>query len=126
MSVDETPEPVELRIEEREGVVVVVLAGELDLACADRVAAAIDRATAQSVDGVVVDLRELAYMDSTGLRTLLDAHGRAAARGRRFAVVPGSGPAQRIIALTGAGALLETVEGPDELRPGDAREPGGG
>jgi anti-anti-sigma factor len=74
---------------------------------------------------VVIDLQGLSYMDSTGLRALLDARDRAAARGRRLAFLSGSGPAHRVIALTGADALLESVERPGDLRPGRGRAAGG-
>lgn len=122
MPAEETPGPIEVLIEERDGVLVVALAGELDIACASQVAAALDEAIAESGHEVAVDLSRLEYMDSTGLRTLLEARERAAARGRRLALLGVSARARRVIELTGADALLEIVEDIDELRPGGAEE----
>ena len=55
------------------GVAVVRVAGELDLSCADQVAAALDAAVPLASDRLVVDLAELRFMDSSGLAVLLRA-----------------------------------------------------
>ena len=82
------------------GRVVLALSGELDLVTEPQLAAALDEAAGQPVR---IDLSELAFMDSTGLRALL-----AAAR-----EVPGlelTGPLQppvrRLLELTQTLAIL--------------------
>jgi anti-sigma B factor antagonist len=50
---------------------VVRLAGELDLAGAARVTAAVERLAGRG-EAVVLDLRDVTFIDSTGVRTLLD------------------------------------------------------
>lgn len=63
-----------LRIESRRepGAAVIRLRGELDLAGAPRLAEAV-RDEARDGDPVVLDMSEVTFIDSTGVRTLLDA-----------------------------------------------------
>ena len=85
----------------------VVLEGELDIASVDdaqrRVAAAERRAPSL----LVIDLSNLTFVDSSGVRVLLLADDRARAVGRRLAVRLGTGPALRVFAALG---LVEKFE----------------
>ena len=73
---------------ERDGRAVVVPRGELDLATAPELDAVVNERLDAGQD-VVMDLRELAFMDSTGLRVLVAAHARveSADGGPTFLVV---------------------------------------
>jgi anti-anti-sigma factor len=94
----ETPRPGEaLRVDAEtvHGVGVVHLAGELDLAGAPRVVGITeDLAAARPL---VIDLREVTFIDSTGVRTLLDVE-RAAPRG--MALLAPSPTVIRVLELT--------------------------
>jgi anti-sigma B factor antagonist len=59
---------------------------------------------------LVLDLRSLKFMDSTGLRLILSAHARAVKQGRRLAIVPGGEAIRRILRLTGVLERLNVVE----------------
>jgi anti-sigma B factor antagonist len=59
---------------------------------------------------LVLDLRKLKFLDSTGLRLILSAHSRARRCGRRLTIVPGSGAVRRIFRLTGMNDRLDIVE----------------
>ena len=61
---------------------------------------------------LVLDLRSLKFMDSTGLRLILSAHARAMNRGRKLAIVEGGAAIQRIFRLTGVLDRLNVVEAP--------------
>ena len=92
---------------------VIALAGELDLAGA----AALERELAGVDAGaVVVDLRGLGFMDSSGLRALAVAAQRAQRAGRRFALVPGAAQVMRVFDITRMRERLEFVTDPGELR----------
>ena len=67
------------------------------------------------VDLLIVDLRELRFMDSTGLHALVKANKRAGEAGQRFAVVKGGAQIQRLLSLTGVGELLIVADSPEEL-----------
>jgi anti-sigma B factor antagonist len=82
--------------------VVVAVTGELDLATVGRVEQEISELYARGFDAVVLDLRALTFIDSTGLRLLvrLDALSRDGDGSRRFGILDGTGPARRLLALT--------------------------
>jgi anti-anti-sigma factor len=107
-----------LRIEpsHEDGSVVLRLHGELDMATAPQVDAAVRDALAQG--DVVVDLSALDFLDSTGLRTMIVAREEAARAGRRLALVPGIDNVQRVFKLTG---LLDRFEWLGSPEPSDER-----
>jgi two-component system, OmpR family, sensor kinase len=81
----------EFRIEEarRNGLVVLRLRGDLDLASADAVAERLDALSAAG-EPVLLDLDNLAFMDSSGLRVVLQAAENSRTSGWRFMLTPGS------------------------------------
>lgn len=93
--------------EQPDGSVVVVLAGELDIASAP----SLNEALAAIADrGVVLDLRQLDFIDSTGLHSLVKADRRAREAGKPFVIVRGRQQVQRVFDVTGVGQRLEIVE----------------
>lgn len=107
---------VELRIDARHEPdrIVLSLHGELDLASAPLLQSEIESAEADLATLVVLDLDDLQFIDSTGLRIILAAHERSQARGQMLAVTRGSQQVQRLMSITGAGEHLRIVESPDE------------
>src|SRR5438270_4267374 len=95
---------VQVRSEDR--AVVLAVEGELDLASSPTLAQELDRVRDADVDLLIVDLRELRFMDSTGLHALIKANKTATDAGRRFAVIQGGAQIQRLLSLTGVGELL--------------------
>lgn len=104
---------VQVRNEDR--AVVFAVEGELDLASSPTLEKALERAHDVDVDLLIVDLRALRFMDSTGLHALVKANKRATEAGRRFAVVKGGAQIQRLLNLTGVGELLLIADSPEEL-----------
>jgi anti-anti-sigma factor len=94
--------------------VVVRLDGELDMANASLLQTALERET-DTASTVVLDLRQLRFMDSTGLRVILWARERCQSSGREFALTPGSKQVQRLLAISGVGQHLRIIAAPDEL-----------
>jgi anti-anti-sigma factor len=99
-----------LSTSERAGSVIVVVRGELDLATAPE----LDKVVTDGLDAgrdVVVDLRELEFMDSSGLRVLVSAHKRPPG-GPRFQVVrpPAGGPVAKILAIAGVESELDLID----------------
>jgi anti-anti-sigma factor len=80
---------------------VIVLGGELDLATAGRLEEAL--AEVAGTPEVVVDLRELEFMDSRGLQVLLQALGRAEAAGTVMALSGAPAVVERLLEVTGLG-----------------------
>jgi anti-sigma B factor antagonist len=95
-----------LRVGDR---LVISLHGELDLANAPLLQSALDDLELVDAATVVLDLHELAFIDSTGLRTIFSARDRFVEQGRQFAVTPGSQQVQRLLTVTRAGEHLNTI-----------------
>jgi anti-anti-sigma factor len=82
------------------GVEVVAVSGEIDIASASRLITGLNDAVGNCDVPVIVDLTDVAFMDSTGLALLLNAHRRLARRGKGFAVVCADGPVMRVFTIT--------------------------
>ena len=104
---------VEVRSEGRSALIVV--GGELDLASGLVLEDELARVFASRVELVVLDLRKLEFMDSTGLSILVKANQRAVDEGRRFGLARGSPQVQRLLDLTGVAERLALVDTPEEL-----------
>jgi anti-sigma B factor antagonist len=82
--------------------VVVAVDGEVDLATSPRLAAALDEAlTTAGATGVRVDLSQVEFMDSAGLRVLVAARGRAQDSGLVLTLHEPHDRVRRIIEITG-------------------------
>jgi anti-anti-sigma factor len=100
--------PVGLDLREREhaGVHTLTLAGELDIASAPTLHAAVDRLRTAATRGITIDLSELKFIDSTGLAAIVLAGKVCEQHGYRFSLIPGSPAVQRLFELTG---LIEVL-----------------
>jgi anti-sigma B factor antagonist len=100
-------------VEERrhEGTVVLALRGELDLASADLLRARLDELRAAGTPALL-DIDELDFMDSTGLRLMLDAAAASDATGWGFSLTPGPEQVQRLFESTRVTERLPIVPRP--------------
>jgi len=95
--------------------VVLTLHGELDMQTVPRLRDELARALETDAGAILVDLTDVAFIDSTGLAALLNALRRLTRAGRRLLLVAEEGPVRRMLHLTrldSTFALFET--------PGDA------
>jgi anti-anti-sigma factor len=74
-----------------------------------------DELAGSDAELVVVDLRGLEFMDSTGLHLLLQAQQQAQDSGRRLVLVRGPDAVQRLFDLTGVAEALTIVDSPTEV-----------
>jgi anti-anti-sigma factor len=110
MSSDATDE---FRIEEgrHDGAVVLKLRGDLDLASADAVTERLD-ALAAAGQAVVLDLEDLAFMDSSGLRVVLQASETSRTSDWSFSLTAGSEQVRNLFASAGVTERLPIVPPP--------------
>ena len=94
---------------------VLAVSGELDLAASPTLEQELEQALQQPGEGLIIDLRELEFIDSTGLSVLVKAHQRAEQSGRRFGLVNGGSQVRRLLSLTGIAERLRVAETPEEL-----------
>lgn len=102
----------------RNGTIAVIApTGELDLSGAAVLEDELDRLAAEpELSTVVLDLRQLEFMDSSGLRLIVLADMRTREAGRRFALIRGPETVHRVFEITRMSERLEFVAGPEELR----------
>lgn len=123
MTADERPHPggfqppVAFRMETvdaPEGVALLVMAGEVDLATSGGFRSHVEKAIDRGARGLVVDLAEVTFIDSTMLRELLRAHHDLAGAGGRLVLAAVGAPVARLLELTGTDGVFTIL--PD--RPG--------
>lgn len=85
--------------------------GELDLATAPELDAALGAAGAHA-RLVILDLRGLEFIDSSGAHVIVEAILRAALAGRRLVVIRGIAQVQRVFEMTGADEGIEMFDLP--------------
>jgi len=89
--------------------------GELDLAGAAELERELQRLAGETLDALVIDLRDVAFMDSSGLRVVALAARVNAEQGRRFALVRGAAQVMRVFEITRMAERLGFVDDPGEV-----------
>ena len=97
------------------GRVDAALSGEIDLSTVAELEARLKGSLDGGVPLLVLDLREVTFLDSSGLRLLLRLDERQKGIGGRMVLVQGGRRVARVFELTGAGERLEIVDDPSEL-----------
>lgn len=105
----------EVNVSEQNQIVSMSLIGELDLATAIRLESELRRVEAGRPPVLVIDMRELRFIDSTGLRLIIGADARAREDGRRMALVPGPAPVHKVFQLALLEKRLDFVDDPSVL-----------
>ena len=98
---------IKMEREQRDGLVILRLGGEIDLANVNALQFRLERAT-YGCDQVVVDLGAVEYIDSQGLRLLQQLSNSLAARDATLVLVaPPEGVARDVLELTRMGDHIE-------------------
>ena len=94
---------------ERDDGIHVELTGELDISSASGVESRLIEVEQREPDRVILDLRRVNFIDSTGLSMIINADGRARKAGRRLTIVSGDGVPRRILRTVGLEEKLEVL-----------------
>ena len=95
------------RIESRNGVASLVLAGELDIATVPILEEDLAPIEGNGFAAIVLDLRELTFLDGSAVHALLAAKQRGKANGHRLVVVGAGQASRRLFDLTNTQFLLD-------------------
>jgi anti-sigma B factor antagonist len=95
------------KVDARDSVTYIELLGELDLSCEGRFGKAVD--TVRS-GRLVLDLRRLTFIDSTGLRLIIRTWERSRADGFDLKIVGGEDQVAKIFQVTGLDNTLPIVD----------------
>jgi anti-sigma B factor antagonist len=93
--------------------IVLTLHGELDLLAAPRLQREIESDAVDATDILVLDLDDVHFIDSAGLRVVLAARERTVERGQQLALTPGSPQVQRLLSIAGVNGHLHTIASAD-------------
>ena len=100
----------QVKTEEREGVPTIALSGELDFSRTELLERELGAAEARQPLVLVLDLSELNFIDSGGVRGIVHANQRAAEDGRKLLVVKGVERVHRVFEWTGLTLSLQFIE----------------
>ena len=103
----------DLKVERRGATAILRLSGELDLTGAEDLESCVNELAGNSPDVVIIDLREVSFMDSTGLRSLIRARALETEADWKVKLVAGPAPVQKVLELTRMDDVFEFV-GPSE------------
>ena len=101
------PDEIVTQLDPDAGTTTVALLGEVDVLTVDQVRVALEEALALRPREIVVELRDLDFIDSTGLGALISGFQRARDAGIQFRLAHPSRSVHQILVLSG---LLEVVE----------------
>jgi anti-anti-sigma factor len=105
--------------EQRDGMRLLSVSGELDLATAPGLCMRLTRLRMACRPIAVIDLTDLRFCDSTGLRALLgEAREARIAGGRLSVIAPPGGAVRRLLDLTGADEALSVHDDLDQAMSG--------
>ena len=107
---DRPPEPFRCDVETAHGRIRLIPRGEIDLATVDELETQLRQLRATGFDHLVLDLRDVTFMDSTGLRLILSWDDAAREDGIDFSLVPGTPGVQRLFEITGVLGRLTFAE----------------
>lgn len=96
----DTPPKLEVTRRSQDGVGEIAVAGELDLGTVDQLESAFALLLAERPSAVLIDLTELEFMDSTGIKTLLQLERRCDEGEVKFGLTEGSEAVNRLFSLT--------------------------
>lgn len=103
------PAPFRVMVETECDVVRVCPFGEVDIDTVGRIREQLENATTLEAKHVVLDLRGVTFLDSTGLHLVLEADAASRAQQWEFGLIGGPPDVQRIFDLTGARARLPFI-----------------
>lgn len=100
------PSRVDIRDADNAGRHHLTIVGELDMASAGELEAAVDELRSPTTTAITLDLSGVVFIDSTGLRAVLAGHKLCTQEGYAFNLIPGPPAVQRLFELTG---LLDSL-----------------
>ena len=105
------PGPFEIQDDRQNEVVRLALRGELDIATAPILEEHLLRVETDGIRAVLLDLRDLTFVDSAGLRTFVNAQRRAKDNGHRIALIGPNNQFRKLLQITNTERVVDDQEG---------------
>jgi anti-sigma B factor antagonist len=94
-----------VEVEQLDSRATVVVKGEVDVATAPELLEAVESVT-DATQELVLDVAELGFMDSTGLRVLIRAHEMMEGRGGRLSLRSVDATTRKLLEITGVDKVI--------------------
>jgi anti-sigma B factor antagonist len=107
---DAIPRPFSVDVVPHRDVVRVSPVGEVDLATVGEVRARVEELRSAGFTRVALDLREVTFLDSSGLHLILELATSAREGGWELAVIEGSPDVQRVFEIAGVRAAVPFLD----------------
>ena len=104
-----------VEIAKRDGGFEAALSGEIDMSTVGELKERLEPALEDDPSLIVLDLRQVSFLDSSGLRLILRLNKRQEENGGRLVLVRGGRRVARVLEITGADGGLEQVDDPSEI-----------
>ena len=101
------------QVESRNGVTLLALRGELDMASVPTLNQHLADCGRDGAEVIMLDIRDLSFIDSTGLGAILAASDHSKRNGHRFLMVGANRPARRLLEITGTEYLIDEPDAVD-------------
>ncbi len=109
-SYDEPPEPFRIELEPLRETIVLAAHGEIDIDTAGQLSQQIRELLESGFNRVVLDLRGVTFIDSTGLHVILNASAASDRAGVEFALIQGASLVERLFELTQTRSALRFID----------------
>jgi anti-anti-sigma factor len=103
--------------ERRLHTMIVRLSGDLDVACKERFQEELARVLDGFTESLLLDLRDLNFIDSTGLQALVQTDALVRSDGVDFNILCGSGQVRNVLKETGLDGVLPVIDPSGGLVP---------
>jgi anti-anti-sigma factor len=105
----------QVAVEELEGIPVVRVSGEMDLATIPELRIVVNELTGRSPRALVFDFSGITYLDSSGLGLLVSAKRRLGAYGGEVVVITAAGCVLKALALSGLNQIIRVCQSEEEF-----------
>jgi anti-anti-sigma factor len=100
----------QIRVEQNGPGVVLRLSGEMDIACHEAFHDAVRASMANGSTDLLVDLSGLTFIDSSGLRMLIELWDRSRDNGLDVSMLQGTGQVRRTLEIAGLDSVLPIAD----------------
>ena len=105
-----SPDAITIAVESRDDLAHIRIGGELDMFTAPVLEGTLATAEQDGVRMIMLDLRDLTFIDSSGLRVFVRAWDHAKANGHQLRLLGASSEANRLFKMTGTEFLVDEQE----------------
>jgi anti-anti-sigma factor len=100
-----------VQAQQRGSDLVVCIAGEIDISNAREVSSALEEVVPNGTPAIVVDLSQVTYLDSAGVKLLMHLADRLRLRRRELRlVIPDNAPIRAVLELTGLLTMVASID----------------